>query len=196
MPDDETFSELMERLRAGDEEAAALIFRRFAGRLVALAHQRLDVMIRQKVDAEDVVQSVFKSFFARQADQPYDLDDWDGLWHLLARITVYKCGHRIGFFHAARRDARRDVAVPDLAEEWGVVAREPTPAEAAMLVETMEALMRELSDRDRRILALSLQGCQASEVAIQARCSERTVRRVLGFIRDRLEDMRAAAEPS
>ena len=60
------------------------VFRQFANRLIGLAHAHLDTALRQKVGPEDVAQSVFRSFFRRQADQPYDLESWDGLWSLLS----------------------------------------------------------------------------------------------------------------
>jgi DNA-directed RNA polymerase specialized sigma24 family protein len=48
-----------------DEQAARENFDRFARRLIGLARTRLDRRIRQKIDPEDVVQSVFRSFFTR-----------------------------------------------------------------------------------------------------------------------------------
>jgi RNA polymerase sigma factor (sigma-70 family) len=195
VPED-SFTDLMSHLRDGDQAAAAFIFRRFARRLIGLAYHRLDALIRQKEDPEDVVQSVFKSFFARQTENPYTLEDWDSLWSLLARITAFKCGHRIVHFHAARRDVRRDVAAAaaDSPDDWEAAARDPTPVEAAVLIDTVESLMRELGERDRRIFSLSLQGCSDSDIAAQVPCSERTVRRVLGFVKNRLEEMRGGAE--
>ena len=57
--------------------------------------------------------------------------------------------------------------------------------------------MRELGERDRHILALSLQGCPIPEISTQVGCTERTVYRVLEFIKNRLESMRAGdGEPS
>jgi RNA polymerase sigma-70 factor (ECF subfamily) len=202
MPPDDSFADMLTRLRAGDEDAAARIFHQFAARLIALARSQLDAALRRKMDPEDVLQSVFRSFFARQASQPYALDDWDGLWSLLARITVRKCGRRLAHFRAQRRDVGREVAAraaPDeSAADWEALAREPTPAEAAMLTETVEELLRELSERDRRILVLSLEGCPVAEISGQVGCTERTVYRVLDFIRGRLEAMRdeaGAGEP-
>ena len=64
LPD--SFDDVITRLRDGDSEAATEIFHRFAARLIALARTRLDSRVRQKVDPEDVVQSVFRSFFIRQ----------------------------------------------------------------------------------------------------------------------------------
>ena len=65
MTDDDTFSRLMARLRAGEDAAAREVFERFAGRLVALARRRCNRLLARKVDPEDVVQSAYKSFFVR-----------------------------------------------------------------------------------------------------------------------------------
>src|SRR5438093_631392 len=94
---------LLEQLRAGDSRAADAIFQRFARRLVGMARSRLDGRLRQKVDAEDVVQSVFRSFFDRSARGEFDFANWEGVWGLLVLLTVRKCGHRAVHFHAERR---------------------------------------------------------------------------------------------
>src|SRR5262245_35467145 len=108
MAADHPFAELMEGLRQRDEGAAEAVWERFARRLVALAATRLPNRLRARVDPEDVVQSVFKSFFARQAGARFTLENWDNLWTLLTVLTVRKCGHRVVHFQAARRDVRRE----------------------------------------------------------------------------------------
>jgi RNA polymerase sigma-70 factor (ECF subfamily) len=184
-----TFPELMQRLRAGDDRAAALIFHEFARRLVGLARSRLDAVMARKTDPESVVQSVFLSFFARQAEGRFELTDWDSLWGLLARITVRKCGHRIQHYRAARRDVGRETApaADESSASWEAIARDPTPSEAAALTETVEQLLAELNERDRQILVLSLQGSSVPEISERVGYTERTVYRVLGWVRQRLE---------
>lgn len=196
MPQDKSFDEVMARLRGGDEAAAAQVFRRFAQRLVALARSRLQPLMRQKVDPEDVLQSVFHSFFTRYAGGQFDLKSWDNLWTLLTVITLRKCGRRVGYFRAARRDARREAAVSPLESGtgWEAVARDPTPSQAAMLAEIVEHLLRGLEGRERQILVLSLQGRTVAEISTEVGCTGRTVRRVLTRVRDRLERMRAENE--
>src|SRR4051794_21953217 len=98
MAADQDFADVMARLRAGDEVAAQEVFGRYAHRLIALARSRLGERLRPKVDAEDVVQSVFKSFFVRYAEDRFDLGGWDGLWSLLTVITLRKCGYRTRYF--------------------------------------------------------------------------------------------------
>jgi RNA polymerase sigma-70 factor (ECF subfamily) len=192
----QSFNDLMARLRDGDDEAAARVFKQFSNRLVALARRRLDPRILQKVDAEDVLQSVFRSFFRGQATGQIDAaDSWDGLWDVLVMLTLRKCGRRVVYFHAARRDIDREAAPPaprdQSSDDWQASAPEPTPEEAAMLTETVERLMRQLDGRQRDILALSLQGLTTPEISDQLGCTERTVFRVMERVREKLEEMNA-----
>jgi RNA polymerase sigma-70 factor (ECF subfamily) len=106
---------------------------------------------------------------------------------------VRKCDYRRKFFHAARRDVDREAAPSGPAPTCDdhALARDPTPSEAARLTETVEALMKELSDREREMLALGLQGCDVPEISSRVSRSERTVQRVLKRVRERLEQMRS-----
>ena len=85
---DRSFDDLMTRLRAGDDDAAAEVFRRFTHRLIGLARSRLDHLIRGKLDPEDILQSVYRTFFRRHARDGFDLGSWDSLWGMLTVITV------------------------------------------------------------------------------------------------------------
>jgi RNA polymerase sigma-70 factor (ECF subfamily) len=190
MTPDRSFQELMVRLRAGSPDAAARVFDRFAGRLIALARRRLDGPLRAKLDAEDVLQSVYRSFFRRCDRGEFHLDGWDGLWSLLVLLTVRKCGRQAEHYRAARRDVRReDTPVPPGlgGDAWEATGREPTPEEAVVLAETVESLLRGLDGRDRAIVTLSLQGYTVAEVSDEIGRTQRTVQRVLERVRKRLE---------
>jgi RNA polymerase sigma-70 factor (ECF subfamily) len=166
MPEDPSFEILLERLRKKEQEAATDLFQRFAQRLIALARTRLKRLPRQKEDPEDVVQSVFRSFFQRHSEGQLDLRSWDGLWALLTLITLRKCGHRIEYFLAERRNVRREVDSPSSRDSWTSwqgIARDPTPSEAIVLAETIERLLEGLDDRDRQIIEYRLQGYEVPE---------------------------------
>jgi RNA polymerase sigma-70 factor, ECF subfamily len=187
----DSVDELLARLRQGDQPAATALFKRFAFRLLALAHDQLSSSLRRKVDAEDVVQSVFRSFFTRQRDGRFQVDDWDDLWALLATITVRKCINVRIAFHRQGRSLQREVDVTlsngDSAPGWEALAREPTPTEAAMLTELVEGLLQGLPERERRIVALTLEGKDAKQISQDIGRAERTVRRVVEHFRQRLE---------
>ena len=187
-----SFEQMMARLQAGDPAAASHIFHRFAQRLLALARVRLDGRMRQKMDPEDVLQSVYRSFFRRHRDGQFDFGGWDDLWVTLTVITVRKCGRRRNYFHAARRDVERELPQPadDGATGWEGVARDPTPAEAATLAETVEQLFRGLDVANREIVSLHLQGYTIAEISVRVSYSQRTVRRTLEMTRRRLRRLR------
>lgn len=178
------FDALMSRLRAGDQEAASVIFEQYARRLIGLARVRLDERLRAKLDAEDVIQSVFRTFFRRQADGLFDLANWDNLWSVLTVITLRKCDRKRRFFHTGSRDIRREdtplAAEEVTAEGWEALARGPTPVEAGMLTDTMNLLEFYLDDDvSRRILALKLQEYSVPDISRELGIHERKVYRVL-----------------
>lgn len=184
-----SFDDVMARLRAGDPAAATFVFERFAQRLIALARARLDGATRRKVDPEDVLQSVFRSFFLRHAAGQFQFEGWDGLWGMLMLLTVRKCGRQAQQLRRGRRDVQREVALNgsvDDAPKWEALAREPTPEEAAVFSDLVEQLARQSSELERPILALCLQGYTQVEISEQVGCTERTVRRVLTRLRERL----------
>jgi RNA polymerase sigma-70 factor (ECF subfamily) len=189
----DSFADVMARLRAGDQAAAAEVFGRFAQRLIGLARRRLesDERLRAKVDPEDVLQSVYRTFFRRHGEGEFDLGDWDSLWALLTVLTVRRCGRWRRHFHAAARDVGAEVALPaaDAAERLSPehFRREPAPDEAAELAELVERLLRGLRGRDRDIVSLRLQDCTHAEVADRLGLPERTVYRVLERVRERLQ---------
>jgi RNA polymerase sigma-70 factor (ECF subfamily) len=195
MTTDRSFKELMTRVQAGDQQAAYQVFNHYVQRLVGLARGHLDRLIRRKVDPEDVLQSVWKSFFNRHAHGQFELDGWDGLWALLAQITVRKCGRWNEYYRAQRRRADREaysLSDPDRATAvWqALISSEPTPSEATSLVETVQHLMEGLDERDRTIVSLRLQDYTVPEISNQVGRTEYTVNQVLKRVRKRLQRWR------
>ena len=189
MTPEDSFADLMARLCQGDDDAAARVFHRFTHRLVALARLHIDSRVRQKVDAEDVLQSAYKSFFVRQAAGEFDFNGWEGMWAVLTVITVRKCGRVNRYFRSAGRDAETGggLASGDSDPGWQPLASGPSPEEVVMLAELVEGLLRELNGaRDRGIVSLALQGYSPAEIVAETGAAERTVYRVLDRVRETL----------
>jgi DNA-directed RNA polymerase specialized sigma24 family protein len=187
MAADPSFEELMARVRAGDDAAETLVFRRYARRLVGLAARQFDGWMRDRIDVEDAVLSACKSFFLRCRRDAFELADWDELWSILAMITLRKCSHRREHARAARRDIARELRGPEAADlDALVLDRGPTPEEAAMLSEMVEQLFSSTEPVDRPIVEQILMGYTAEEVADRCDCSVRTVGRVRQRARQRL----------
>ncbi len=189
---DVAFEDVMARVRAGDDSAETLVFRRYARRLVGLAARRFDARMREQIDVEDAVLSDCKSFFLRYRRDAFELSDWDELWTLLAMITLRKCSTRREHARAARRDVARERRGADEATGDLAIDRGPTAEEAAMLAETVERLFAATEPIDRPVVELILTGYTAEEVAERCDCSVRTVGRVRQRVRQRLERLLAS----
>jgi RNA polymerase sigma-70 factor (ECF subfamily) len=185
----------MERLRAGEDDAARVVFDRFARRLIGLARCQLDARLKHKIDPEDVVQSAYKSFFLLIDAHKVFAESWDNLWGLLTLITLRKCSDRVRYHRAECRDAGREAAGPaasDAPAPWAdALSREPTPEEAAVLAETVERLLRGLDEHERPIIEMSLQGHSTQEISQRLGRAERSVRRLRERVRWQLEQMHA-----
>jgi RNA polymerase sigma-70 factor (ECF subfamily) len=187
-----SFTDLMHRLRAGEERAAWEVFQRYTRRLIGLARRQFDTALLRRVDPEDVVQSVYKSFFLRCEEGQFDLGDWAELWYLLAAITRRKCYNQIQHHLRGCRDLGREVPLPAAESDVDLLSadtldREPSPPEAILLTELVDGLLRDLDPPERQIVELSLQGYTPAEIKQQVNRSERTVRRVRERVRMRLE---------
>ena len=58
---------------------------------------------------EDIVQSVFGSFFRRLGQGFYDVPEGDELWKLLLVIALHKIRKKAAYHHAAKRDRHRTI---------------------------------------------------------------------------------------
>jgi RNA polymerase sigma-70 factor, ECF subfamily len=190
----DSFDALQARLKAGDADAAAEIFHRYARRLIALAREHLSRQLQQKVDPEDVLQSAFRTFFRRQACGEFELQDWDNLWALLSVITLRKCGHQAEYYLAMCRDVKREKApalAGDSMAQCEAIAREPTPVEAVMLAETVQFLLERMMEQDREVVSLRLQDYSAEEIAASLGRPLRSVYRALERARKCLRELHA-----
>ncbi len=180
---------LLAQWQAGDEDAATEIFDRYVRRLTGLARSHMSEKLQRRLDADDVIQSVFRSFFDK-SDRYVHRRAGD-LWRLLASITVNKVRTQAQFHQAGKRamDADQSIFVgnTETAVPLQLVAHEPSPAEIVIAVEEMELVMGALEPYQRTIFEERLQGTSIEEIAEKTQRSERTVRRCLQYVRADLE---------
>src|SRR5712691_10804088 len=144
---DNLSADLVMRWRDGDQRAAADLFERYAERLIALASSRLSARLARHVDPEDVVQSAYRSFFVGARDGRYVLGRSGDLWRLLVAITLHKLQHKVERHTAGKRAVTREHSFADNSRsglQTPALDREPTPADAAALADTLEHLLRGL----------------------------------------------------
>jgi RNA polymerase sigma-70 factor (ECF subfamily) len=184
------YDDLIRRLRSGDDEAAREVFDRYAARLLLLSRRRIGQRMNSRVDPEDVVQSVFRTFFARVKNDQFDIAAKDDLFKLLVRITAHKTLRQIAHHRAAKRDPKQETPQGDDGHEMlmQVMADEPTPESIVTFMDQLEHFLSQLAPEDRQILELRLQGFSTEEIAKQLGSYDRKIRRVLERIRGVAED--------
>lgn len=169
---------LNERVKPQDWTHSAF-FREHAPRLEALIRGRLAPRFRSRFDADDVVQSAFRSFFLRPVPAHSALSRDTDLWPLLADIAVRKLAQQVRRHQAQRRDVRTDSLADDSLAGPGV-----GPDDAASLTEIIERVQLNLDAKSREAFLLRVQGYEILEIAEQLQISERTVRRQLALAKD------------
>ncbi len=177
--------ELLRLYQDGQSDAATAIFDRYLARLLALARSRIGPKLKRRVDAEDVVQSAYRSFFVHAKNAEFELSKSGDLWRLLARITLNKLFGQIEKQTAAKRSIDQEASAdPSLAS---LVAPEPSPAEVVAIAEILQLVVSDLAPNEQLILTSRLQGRSVEEISGSINKSGRTVRRQLAEIRQRIE---------
>jgi RNA polymerase sigma-70 factor (ECF subfamily) len=156
-----------------------------------MADRHLPDGLRRRVDADDILQSVYRTFLRRAEAGEFQLPDSEALWRLPCAITLTKV-HEQARFHSRQKrgwgQERSLAAGPeDSRAAYELVDPKPSPAEAAEFAEQFQRLIASLDGEERRFVELKLQLCTNLEVAARLGCSERTVRHLLKRVQSRLE---------
>ena len=176
-PDDDR--DLLGRFQNGDQDAATSIYLRYVRRLLALVRNQSSAELAARVEADDIVQSVFRTFFRRAVHGEYEVPEGDELWKLFLVIAVNKIRSTTEFYHAAKRDIRRTVG-GELADRFGGRSADEEAARTLKMV--VDELLAKLSPTHEQVVRLRIDGCEVNEIADRLKCSKRSVERVLqGF---------------
>ncbi|MCA9033348.1 MAG: sigma-70 family RNA polymerase sigma factor, partial [Planctomycetaceae bacterium] len=186
--EDASNQELLAAWKDGHQFAAQVLVRRYMVRLTALARSRLSRKLARRIDPEDVVMSAWRSFFVGANIGRLSTAQDDDLWPILVTITLRKIARQASRHMADRRNAILDKTFDESVDWQAAVSRDPSPDEAAMLVDEVESLMNRLGQVDRDVLTRRLQGEEHAEIANAMNCSERTVRRSMQRIRSKLTE--------
>src|SRR4051794_6445959 len=185
---DETPSDhsLLRRFRRGQDDAPTLLYLRYAERLRALAATQRSPGLAARVDPEDIVQSVFRTFFRRAAEGQYDVPEGEEIWKLLLVIGLHKI-RSVGAFHrAARRDVRQTASGEAYDQALDAEAGQDETA-LSVLRMVIDEVLDALPTSHRPIIELRIEGHEVSEIATRLQRSKRTVERVLQEFRKKLD---------
>jgi RNA polymerase sigma-70 factor, ECF subfamily len=181
-PSSSSDERLLNQFVDGQSFAAERIYKKYAERIRALARARVNADLTARVDADDVVQSVFRAFFHNAAKGNYDVPQGGDLWQLLAVVTINKVRSLYEHHQAALRNARQTTELPD--DFTGNTVNDQGPLEFAL-----REILQQLPDAEREIVQYRLDGYEIAEIAIRTRRSRRTVERLLQKARMQLDDL-------
>jgi RNA polymerase sigma-70 factor, ECF subfamily len=176
---------LLNRFRTGEQEAARQIYERYAERLEALVASQTAADLQTRFDAEDVVQSVFRTLFRRVAHGLYDVPAGEELWQLLLVLALNKTRKLATYHRAQKRDVGRTSGSDRLeASSQPVDGRDQAAWQLLKLM--VDDLLSELPESNRQIVKLRIEGYRTDDIRRATQRSKRTVERVLQDFRHKL----------
>jgi RNA polymerase sigma-70 factor (ECF subfamily) len=144
------FSELVTRIRNGEEAAAHELVRRYEFTIRVAVRIRLsDPALRRQFDSMDICQSVLGSFFLHVSSGAYTLDDPRQLVALLTEMAKNKLAMHARQHTRRRRDIRRTKSLD--AQQNQLPSREVSP-------------YQQVADRDQLALAYKMMGPAVCEM--------------------------------
>lgn len=176
---------MLRRYRSGEQEAATRLYLRYAQRLHGLAMAQTGQDLKTRIDPEDIVQSIFRTFFRRAQEGHYQVPDGDELWKLFLVIGLHKIRDAAVFHRAAKRNVSRTTAIDGAAS--GLEPAAPDEVAETTLRMVIDELLQQLSESQREIILLRLEGSQVDEIAAETKRSRRTVERTLQKFRELLQ---------
>jgi RNA polymerase sigma-70 factor (ECF subfamily) len=187
MPEAPTFEELIRRVRAGDQEAAAELVRRYEPAIRRAVRYRLaDARLGNLFESMDICQSVLKSFFARAASGQFSLETPEQVLKLLTTMARNKLASQARKQHSLRRDMRR---VSSIAEgESRLVAPGDSPSMAMVVLDIQQEVRRRLAPDEWQLLDLKNQGHDWATIAAQVGGNAESLRKKLARAIDRVVD--------
>lgn len=158
------FNVFMEKVRAGDQDAARELVGRFEGLIRREVRLRLgDHRLLRIFDSMDIMQSVLTSFFARAGTGQFELETPEQLAGLLIRMTRTKLAFQVRYQRARRRDGRLNVGTP--VDELAIAGAVPGPSEQATNDDLLGVVRARLGVEERQLADLRFEGWEWSEIA-------------------------------
>jgi RNA polymerase sigma-70 factor (ECF subfamily) len=182
----------LRRLRQGNQDAATQLYLRYADRVRGVARAATSADLGRRLDADDIVQSVFSSFFRGVGQGYYSIPAGDELWKLLLVIALNKIRAKGAYHRAAKRDVRL-TAGPEFLDQ----GRQPGHGDDiayTFLKIVIDEAMDALPEHQRQMVQLRIEGYEVAEIATRTQRSKRTVERVLQEFRTRLAEMLSAED--
>lgn len=178
--------QLIALLRDGDEDAAAVIYDRYAPKLNDYVAAKLDSRLKSSTDPEDLVQSILWSLVRRVRMGQYEAPDGKTLWSLITVMALHRVQRRREHFSAQKRDGSRNISLADLVADQSGSEAVPASESFEEFERTVQEVVESVGPELGQILQLRLEGFLVEEIAEQLNRSKRSVERVLSRLKQQL----------
>ncbi len=131
----------LERILSGAPNHERDVVERYTQGLLELARRQLPDKIRRRVDPEDIVQSVYRSFFRRLDAGEFEFEESHDVWRLLAVITFRKSRNQVKHHRRQQRDSFREVhyeATDESGRSHEPIDPAPDASDLAIMVDCLE----------------------------------------------------------
>jgi RNA polymerase sigma factor (sigma-70 family) len=190
MTNEVPFAGFIVRLREGDSAAWEELWRQYAPLLEGVIRKRLTGKVGQREGSEDVLISVFRTFWRRMSEGQFDLAEDKDLRNLLYQIAVNKAFGKERHHRKKRRSVDREEGggsgAPGAEDRLGRVADPNSLLAAVAVAEQLERLLESLEPEELMVLALRLEGMTVKEIGERINRSERYVGGRLRRVKRRL----------
>lgn len=184
----ESFVAFRDTLKDGSEEAFKRVVEQFGPYVMRTIRRRLDDRMRSRLDSNDFAQAVWMTVYEHR-DRLEDLDSAERLIAFLVTIAQRKVrGEFRRNVQAEKQNVNREVAahresyvlsIPDRGQEHA--------SQILIAAEQWELMTADEPERYCRILQLRRDGSTIDEIAVATDVNERTVRRVIQRVAEKLD---------
>lgn len=175
------------KLQEGDDVAATLLFQRFGPWLQKAVDQKIGGRLRRRVDADDIMQSAFWSFFRRTADGQYDFEHSGALCRMLLKIAENKIRKAADHHRRLRRNVERERSMDSGELQLSDHDFQQAALDLAETIDEIACIVDELEPRDAEFFRRKhFLGHSAGKIAAETGWSVATVKRVLSRSTERV----------
>jgi RNA polymerase sigma-70 factor (ECF subfamily) len=180
---------LLEKLSAGDLDAAQQVFRDYEPYLRKVVRRHLPEQLRPKFDSLDVVQSVWADVLRDFRVSGRRFANSNHLRNFLVLVTRHRLTDRIRHH---RKAMEREESLESTDAERMATSPEPRPSQVAQAEELWQRMLELCPPEYHEMLRLKREGLSLEEIAAQTGLHEGSVRRILRKLAGRLACNRQA----
>jgi len=187
LPTEQAFQDLMRRVRAGDQDAATELVRRYEPEIHKAVRLPLQSFrLHRILDSCDISQSVLANFFVCTAAGRFELDRPEQLVKLLVTMARNQLLDEARKHQAGRRDTHRieETSSEDIMDV--VEGTDPTPSQVVAGHELVQEVYRRLTDEERTLAEQRASGLDWATIAARGGGSAECLRKKLARAIDRV----------